>query len=422
MTTVSTLGAIVALVIAIVLILRKVPPAYGMIAGALVGGLMGGADLLQTVGLMISGAQGITNAVLRILAAGVLAGVLIESGAANTIAETIVRKVGEARALLALAVATLILTAVGVFIDVAVITVAPIALAIAQRADLSKMAILIAMIGGGKAGNVMSPNPNAIAAADAFNVPLTSVMAAGIIPGLFGLFMAYFLAKKLVNKGSKVAVSELSSVEDQRGQPGFMAAICAPLVAIVLLSLRPIAGISIDPLIALPVGGLVGVIVMGRFRDTNRFMVSGLNRMAPVAIMLLGTGTLAGIVANSELKDVLISLLTASGLPSYVLAPVSGTIMSMATASTTAGTAVASSVFSSTLLEMGVTAIAGAAMIHAGATVLDHLPHGSFFHATGGSVNMTIHERLKLIPYETLVGLTIAVVSTLIFGVFGFGS
>ena len=37
------------------------------------------------------------------------------------------------------------------------------------------------MMGGGKAGNVMSPNPNAIAAADAFHLPLTSVMA-GIIP------------------------------------------------------------------------------------------------------------------------------------------------------------------------------------------------------------------------------------------------
>ncbi len=98
MTTVSTLGALVALAVAIVLILRKVPPAYGMIAGALAGGLCGGADLVQTVTLMIGGAQGITNAVMRILAAGVLAGVLIESGAAHTIAETIVRKVGETRA------------------------------------------------------------------------------------------------------------------------------------------------------------------------------------------------------------------------------------------------------------------------------------------------------------------------------------
>ncbi|MGP2730019.1 GntP family permease, partial [Serratia marcescens] len=46
------------------------------------------------------------------------------------------------------------------------------------------------------------------------------------------------------------------------------------------------------------------------------------------------------------------------------------------------------------------------------------LPHGSFFHATGGSVNMAVHERLKLLPYETLVGFTIAAISALMFGVF----
>ncbi|TNI44825.1 GntP family permease [Aeromonas dhakensis] len=420
MTPVTALGALAALSIAIFLILKKVPPAYGMIVGALAGGLIGGADLTQTVALMIGGAQGITTAVMRILAAGVLAGVLIESGAATTIAETIVKKLGETRALLALALAlaTLILTAVGVFVDVAVITVAPIALAIARRADLSKAAILLAMIGGGKAGNVMSPNPNAIAAADAFHLPLTSVMAAGIIPGLFGLVMAYWLAKRLNNKGSKVAADEVVSFDGSK-LPGFAAAISAPLVAILLLALRPIAGIVVDPLIALPLGGLVGALMMGKFGKVNQFAVSGLARMAPVAIMLLGTGTLAGIIANSGLKDVLISGLTASGLPSYLLAPISGALMSLATASTTAGTVVASNVFSATLLELGISSLAGAAMIHAGATVFDHMPHGSFFHATGGSVHMGVGERLKLIPYETAVGLTIAVVSTLMFGVFG---
>ena len=175
---VSALGAIVALVIAIILILKKVSPAYGMMIGAFVGGLIGGANLVETVDLMMAGAQGIITSVLRILAAGILAGVMIESGAANIIAETIVDKIGEKLALLALALATMILTMVGVFIDVAVITVAPIALAIAKRANLSRMGILIAMIGGGKAGNIMSPNPNAIAASDAFDLPLTSVMLA----------------------------------------------------------------------------------------------------------------------------------------------------------------------------------------------------------------------------------------------------
>ncbi|HHE9997486.1 TPA: GntP family permease [Haemophilus influenzae] len=419
MTTVSAIGALVALIVAIFLILKKVSPAYGMLVGALVGGLIGGADLSQTVSLMIGGAQGITTAVMRILAAGVLAGVLIESGAANSIAETITNKLGETRALLALALATMILTAVGVFVDVAVITVSPIALALARRSDLSKAAILLAMIGGGKAGNIMSPNPNAIAAADTFHLPLTSVIMAGIIPALFGLILTYFLAKRLINKGSKVTDKEVIVLETQN-LPSFLTALVAPLVAILLLALRPLFDIKVDPLIALPLGGLIGALCMGKLRNINSYAINGLSKMTPVAIMLLGTGALAGIIANSGLKEVLIQGLEHSGLPSYILAPISGALMSLATASTTAGTAVASNVFSSTLLELGISSLAGAAMIHAGATVFDHMPHGSFFHATGGSVNMDIKERLKLIPYESAVGLMMTIVSTLIFGVFKF--
>ena len=419
MTTVSAIGALVALIVAIFLILKKVSPAYGMLVGALVGGLIGGADLSQTVSLMIGGAQGITTAVMRILAAGVLAGVLIESGAANSIAETITNKLGETRALLALALATMILTAVGVFVDVAVITVSPIALALSRRSDLSKAAILLAMIGGGKAGNIMSPNPNAIAAADTFHLPLTSVMMAGIIPALFGLIFTYFLAKRLINKGSKVTDKEVIVLETQN-LPSFLTALVAPLVAILLLALRPLFDIKVDPLIALPLGGLIGALCMGKLRNINSYAINGLSKMTPVAIMLLGTGALAGIIANSGLKEVLIQGLEHSGLPSYILAPISGVLMSLATASTTAGTALASNVFSSTLLELGVSSLAGAAMIHAGATVFDHMPHGSFFHATGGSVNMDIKERLKLIPYESAVGLMMTIVSTLIFGVFKF--
>ena len=417
MTTVSSFGALVALIVAIFLILKKVSPVYGMLTGALIGGLVGGADLSETVNLMIGGAQGITTAVMRILAAGVLAGVLIESGAASTIAETITYKLGEARALLALALATLILTAVGVFIDVAVITVSPIALALARRTNLSKSAVLLAMIGGGKAGNLMSPNPNAIAAADTFHLPLTSVMVAGIIPGIFGLALTYFLAKRLKNKGSFVSAQESIAVDTQN-LPSFLTALVAPLVAILLLALRPLADIKVDPLIALPLGGLIGALCMGKLRHANSYAISGLGKMAPVAIMLLGTGALAGIIGNSGMKDVLIEGLKDSGLPAYILAPISGVLMSLATSSTTAGTAVASNVFSSTLLELGVSSLAAAAMIHAGAIVFDNMPHGSFFHATGGSVNMNMKERLKLIPYESAIGLIMTVVSTLIFGVF----
>lgn len=410
---VTALGAIIGLAISIILIIRKVHPAYGLILGALVGGLIGGAGISGTVMLMIEGAKGIMPAILRILTAGVLAGVLIESGAAAKIAETIIEKLGESNSLIALALATLVLTAVGVFVDVSVITVAPIALAVGKKAHLTKTSILIAMIGGGKAGNIISPNPNAIAASDAFKLPLTSVMAAGIVPAIVGLVVTCIIAKRLRNKGSYVDGNEVEgNLEDK---PKFITAIVAPLIAIILLALRPLCDISIDPLIALPVGGIIGTICMGKIKNINGYASAGLSKMSGVAILLLGTGTIAGIISNSALKDVIINGISSFGLPAFVLAPIAGILMGGATASTTSGTAVASQVFGPTILQLGIKPIEGAAMIHSGATVLDHLPHGSFFHATGGSVFMDMKERLKLIPYESLVGLSMTIVSTIIF-------
>ncbi|GAA3012846.1 GntP family permease [Tetragenococcus solitarius] len=417
---VSALGAILGLFIAIILIFLKVPAVYGLFIGALAGGILGGASLAETIELMISGAQDMMTAILRILAAGILAGVLIETGGAESIARTIINKIGEAKALFALALATLILTAVGVFVDIAVITVAPIALIIAKDAKLSKTAILLAMIGGGKAGNVMSPNPNTIALSDAFATPLTSVMLAGVIPGIVALFMTYFLSKRLTKKGIKVAFNNTSENERIETElPSFITALAGPLTAVVLLSFRPIFNIEIDPMVALPLGGVVGSICMGQLKGIVNQAKFGLSKMTNVAVLLIGTGLIAGVITNSTLGEVLIDFISDMGIPVYLLAPLAGILMSGATASTTSGAIVAGQVFNTTLLDSGISGISGAAMIHAGSTVLDHMPHGSFFHATGGSVQMTFRDRLRLVPYESLIGLTTTVVSVLIFGIVG---
>jgi GntP family gluconate:H+ symporter len=331
------------------------------------------------------------------------------------IAETIIHKLGEKRALLALALATMILTSVGVFVDIAVITVSPIALAIAKRLNLSKMAILLAMIGGGKSGNIISPNPNTIAAAENFNVELSSLMAANIIPAIVGLIATVLIAKTLVSKGGKVTESDEHEIEKEL--PNFGAAILGPIITITLLALRPIAGISVDPLIALPVGGIVGCMAMGKTSHLKTYMSYGMSKMTGVAVILMGTGTIAGIISNSTLKDVILNILNGMGMPEFLLAPISGALMSAATASTTAGTAVASATFASTIIAAGINGLYGAAMLHAGATVLDHLPHGSFFHATAGATSTKFNDRLKLVPYESAVGFVLAATSTIIYGI-----
>lgn len=105
----TTLGAIIGLVIAIVLIIRKVHPAYCLILGALVGGIIGGGGLDTTVSTMVSGAASMMSSILRILTSGILAGALIKTGSAQKIAETIILKLGEKRACAAIAIATMII-------------------------------------------------------------------------------------------------------------------------------------------------------------------------------------------------------------------------------------------------------------------------------------------------------------------------
>lgn len=410
----TTYGALIALVIAIVLIIRKVVPAYALIIGALIGGIIGGGGLSGTVSAMISGTQSMMPSVLRILASGVLVGALVKTGSAAKIADAIVSALGVRFALIAVAFATTVVCSVGVFIDIAVITVAPIALAIGAKAKLPVPALLLAMIGGGKAGNIISPNPNTIAAADAFKIELTDLMTANIIPAIFAfgvtVLLSFFLASRMRKLGEVESAATLDN-NDISENVSLFRALLGPITVVVLLSLRPLVGIAIDPLIALPAGGIVSMISCGKWREMIEFSQFGLGKVSGVAILLIGTGTIAGIIKASNLNSDMIALLEVLKLPMVALAPISGILMAGATASTTAGATIASQTFSSALVQSGVAPVSAAAMIHAGATVVDSLPHGSFFHATGGSVFMGVKERLKLIPYEAAVGLTATIIS-----------
>ena len=410
----STVGALAGLALAIVLIVRRVTPAYALVFGALAGGLLGGGGLSETVSAMIAGTQAMMPSVLRILASGVLVGALVKTGSAAKIADATVSACGPRFALGAVALATMIVTAVGVFVDIAVITVAPVALAVGRRAGVPVPALLLAMVGGGKAGNVVSPNPNTIAVAEAFKLDLTTVMAANVVPALCALAVTVLLSGWLARRGARGASPSAAEAPAER-LPALLPAALGPLVVVALLALRPVCGVVVDPLVALPAGGLVSIVACGRGRETVAFAEFGLSKVVGVSILLVGTGTVAGIVKASGLNADMIRVLTACHLPVFALAPMSSVLLSGATASTTAGVTIASQTFSATLLGAGVPAVSAAAMLHAGGTIFDALPHGSFFHATAGAVGMSVKDRLKLFPFGTLVGATSTVVAVLVY-------
>ena len=403
----SALAALIGLVLSIVLIVVRVSPVYSLILGAVTGGLLAGWGLETTVAEMIAGVKDITPAIVRIIAAGVLTGMLVKTGAASRIAHSIIKALGQRFIFLALALSAMILTAMGVFIDVAVITIAPIAIISGCKLNLSRTKLLIALIGGGKCGNIISPNPNTIIAAENFGAPLPDVMMSNIIPAIVGLFIVVFLIVPMIPK-KDLMTAEPGQEDSDKNLPSLWASLAGPIVTIALMALRPICGFVVDPMIALPVGGIVGIITTGYYKNAMTCINYGLEKMSGIAILLVGTGTIAGIIKASAIKDVLVDALSGFANGGTFMAPISGALMSAATASSTAGATIASASFGQAIMAAGVSAVWGAAMVNSGATVLDHLPHGSFFHATGGTMGMSVNQRLKLIPYETLVGFILA--------------
>lgn len=409
----SAIGAIIGLLIAILLIIKKVSPCYSLLLGALIGGLLSGFGMAGTVSSMITGVKDITPAIVRILAAGVLSGVLIKTGAAESIAKGFIRTLGAKYIYWALAVSAMFLCAIGVFIDVAVITIAPIAILISKETGHSPSKLLLMLIGGGKCGNIMSPNPNTIIAAENFGVDLSKVMLAGVIPAIIGLIFTVLVIARIYKDKVSNPITDASVAVTDSQLPSFWASIAGPVIAILLLSLRPLIGFTIDPLVALPVGGLAGLLLMRQWKQWRESIEYGLSKMAPIAVLLVGTGALAGIIKDSSLTEIIVGALSHIEGGKYLIAPLAGILMSGATASTTAGATIASSSFSPTILQLGISGVWGAAMVNAGATVIDHLPHGSFFHATGGAMERSFKERLRLIPYESLIGLVLTIASTI---------
>lgn len=424
---ISWWGALIGLALAIYLILKKLNPVYSLMLGAIIGALLGGASLTGTIDILVKGEQSVMGTVLRVLAAGMLAGVMMESGAAETLARTIVDKLGDRMAILSLALATMVITAVGVFIPVAVLIVAPIALEVGRRMHISKLALLVALSGGGKAGNIISPNANTIAAAKGFGLELSQVMIADFIPAVVALIVTVIVARLLVKKGDAVMEADLGDMvdSDTSNLPTLGQAVVTPILAIVLLLLNPIGQVAhltlltkvnLDATYVLPFAAIVGALVMKKGQELRDYARVGMTRMTDVVLILIGAGAIGATITSSNLPQLLIKGVEASHMPGVLLAPISGILMAAATASTSTGVILATGSFAKAILGFGVAPLAAAAMVHTGAIVIDQLPQGNYFHVTANAMHMDLRQRSQGILYEAMVGGSAMLTATILYG------
>ena len=431
--SVNIFGVITALALSIFLIIKKLNPVLAMFSGVIIGAIVGGASLPQMLDIVTLGARQVVGVNIRIIAGGVFVRALIETGAAESIARSIVKGLGEKRALLAIVLSAMIVCGVGVFSSVTMLVIAPVALSVAYKANISKFAAILAISGGVKAGNIMSPNPNTIAAADAFNVPLNQVMLGGIIPGLAALAATLILCSLVRAKHYKVEAKDMEDIDEAgKNLPSLRKSIVAPVVSISLLMLNPIgdilgisfinsANLPMDPFYVLPLGAVVGILAMGMHKNIVDIVTKGVLRMAPVVLMLFGAGAIGGLITTSVFPEFIENSLYALGISKAYLAPLSSTIFASAAGSLSAGVIIGGESFAATILAAGVPAVAGAVMLHAGGGFLDIVPHGNIFLVSQQGMKCSMIERIKVMPYEAAVG-GVMTLTTILMYLIGFWS
>lgn len=410
--------------LSIFLIIKQVVPIVALFIGGAVGVLLGGANLAAVLDLFITGTGNMSGVNIRVVAGGVMAGVLIGSGAMETIARSIIDNLGERRLLLAIALSAFIATAVGVFVTIGVIILAPIGLEVGKKAGLSKASVILALSGGGKAGNLISPNANTVVAAELFDVELSAVMLGGALPALAGFALTVVLASHLKMKGEGILAEDVTYTQGA-GTPsqalGFKKAMAAPMAMMVLLLVGPILNLwmdapwaIIDAMFALPLAAVMGALVMGKHRELVSYVNLGLTKVMPVVLTMMGAGVLGEMISRSAMPTAIQTGIAQMGIPSFLLAPISGALLATAAGSTVTGVILAGGAFAPALLGMGTAPLSSAVMMHAGAIISD-VPHGNYVLATCDVFKIDMKQRAKVLPYETLIGFIMVVVAVVLF-------
>ncbi|MEO9872313.1 GntP family permease [Ekhidna sp.] len=322
----------VAVLLLLILVVRLQAFIAMLIASILVGILAGmpPEDIIKTVQTGMGGTLGYVAIVVGL---GAIFGAILEqSGGAQAVAQSLIRRFGEKRASWAM-VFTGFFVAIPVFFDVAFIILIPLVYALQRRTGKSILLYAIPLLAGlAVTHSFIPPTPGPIAIAEILDVDLGSVILFGFIVGIptaiisgpvFGKFIA---SKIFIEAPNQIESSD--EVLDTSLLRSTIAIVGLPILLIVgntvvNSSLFPSGSVSEvfkstmqmvgHPFVALILANLIALYVLGTRRGVSRAELQKMSTksLAPAGTIILLTG------AGGVFKQVLIDTGTGAMLASW---------------------------------------------------------------------------------------------------------
>lgn len=307
----------------------KVHPFLSIMITSLVLALLAGIPLPQIPKVIGDGFSLTFTSIGIVIILGALIGTILEkTGAALTLADVVIRMVGERRPGLALELMGWVVS-IPIFCDSGFVILNPIRKALVKRTGASSVILTVCLSCGLYISHVfIPPTPGPIAAAQTMGIGenLLLVMGLGAAISVFPLTAGYFYARfigsrlRSTDDTSSATVESYETLKTSYGKlPGVTASLAPLIVPILLMAFSSIAsmlqwkGIVGDlclflgsPMIALAVGTLLAIVPLSQSRKSCNFFTmtnDTLRAVGPILFVTAAGSVLGRVIAASGLME-----------------------------------------------------------------------------------------------------------------------
>ena len=320
---------LIAIVMIVVLISKfKLHAFLSLLAASFFVGLAAGMNPVEVTKAIMKGFGGTAEKIGIVIIAGTIIGVFLEkTGAALTMAETVLKWVGAKRPAMAMCIIGYI-TSIPVFCDSGFVILSALNKSLSKKSGVSMAVMATALSTGLYATHTLvPPTPGPIAAANNLHADLGMVIFVGLMVAIPVTIAGYLWATKFASRYEVLAETSVSYeelLEKFKNLPSTFAAFTPLVLPIVLIALKSVANfpslpfgkatlkLSIDfigePMVALLIGLVSCLMLLAPKLDEevlSDWVGQGLKDSAAIIMITAAGGSLGALLAASKIADYL---------------------------------------------------------------------------------------------------------------------
>ena len=433
------IAAAVGIIVLLVLIIRfKLHPVISMMIAAIVIGVGAGMPLTMISETVEKGVGKTLQGIALLVGLGSMFGGILEvSGGAQRIAKTLIDRLGQRKAGVALGITGLVIGTT-VFFEAGVVVLIPLAFSVAKQTKKSTLYYAIPLLAGLASGYAfVPPSAGSVLVADSLGVSLGVMIMVGIPTALIcmivaGVVWGRFIGNRIFT-GLPVNVEEIK--DDSRELPPFglvLGVILIPLILILISTVskympipegvQNVLSFIGKPFLALTVATHAAMYFLGIRRgytgaQLKKILDHSLRPVGMILLVIASGGVIRWMLQDSGLGYIIGPALEKSGMPLILVAFFIALLVRASVGSSMVAMTMASGIMATMPAVMATSVLYRAAMccaICGGATALSHVNDAGFWLV---GTFLEIDEKTTLKSWtvmETLIGVTSLAVSLVI--------